>query len=234
MLKIFIRSALFFCLFASMQLSAQSFYKEMQTRDNIISIGVGPSLAYLDNGGQYRGFDFEIKPSISASFTKRLTERFDMRVTGGVQWISSGGNPTESVQEFWTDNNSSFTANGSVVYFDVMPSIFAVPFGNHMNRSMFNLYGGLGLGVMFANTDQTKSFNIEEQPVREKITTAYVPIRVGLSYTLGAFSDIALEGTLMATFTDNIDGNIGFNKFNDNLVQGQIVYRRYFFPNFGR
>ncbi len=232
--KIFKFSTLVIFLFSSTLLSAQSFYKEMQIRDKIVSIGVGPSFAYLDNGGQYRGFDFEFKPSVSASFIKRLTDRFDLRATGGVQWISSGGNPSAKVQELWTDNNSSFTANGSVVYFDVMPSLYVVPFGHHMNRSMFNFYAGLGLGVMHASTDQTKSFNIEEIPVRENITTAYVPIRAGLSYTLGAFSDIAVEGTMMVTFTDNLDGNIGFNKFNDNFVQGQIVYRRYFFWNFDR
>ena len=98
-----------------------------------------------------------------------------------------------------------------------------------MNRSMFNLYGGFGLGVMHSNTLQTKSFSEDEIPTREKITTGYVPIRAGISYTLGAFSDIALEGTMLATFTDNLDGNVGFNRFGDHLLQGQIVFRRYFF-----
>lgn len=231
MLRIFKLSALVFFLFGSMHLSAQSFYKEMQPRDNIISIGVGPSFAYLDNGGQYRTFNFEFKPSISASLIKRLNDRFELRATGGVQWISSGGNPSTAVTDLWTANNSSFTAKGSVYYFDVMPSMYVVPFGNHMNRSMFNFYGGFGLGVMHSNTEQTKSFSKDEVPTREKITTAYVPIRAGLSYTLGPFADIALEGTMFATFTDNLDGNIDFNRFGDHLVQGQIVFRRYFFSN---
>ncbi|MEP1956761.1 MAG: hypothetical protein ABJ333_15240 [Algoriphagus sp.] len=207
----------------------------MQSRDNIVSIGVGPSFAYLDNGGQYRSFNFEFKPSVSASLIKRLNDRFEIRATGGVQWISSGGNPSTSVTDIWTSNNSAFTANGSVIYFDVMPSFYVIPFGNHMNRSMFNLYGGLGLGVMHSNTEQTKSFNAEERPVRKKVTTGYVPIRAGLSYSIGPFSDIALEGTMLLSFTDNLDGNIGFNRFdNDILVQGQLVYRRYFFSDFSR
>ena len=224
-------SVLFF-LCASMNLSAQSFYKEKQSRDNIVSIGIGPSFTYMDNGGQYRAINFEIKPSISASLIKRLTDRFEIRATGGIQLISSGGDPSKGVTDFWEANNSSFTAVGSVYYFDVMPSMYVVPFGNHMNRSMFNFYVGLGLGVMQANTDQTKSFSKDEVPTHEKITTGYVPVRGGLSYTLGPFSDIALEGTLLATFTDNLDGNVGFNKFGDHLVQGQIVYRRYFFSQF--
>ncbi|WP_192346223.1 hypothetical protein [Algoriphagus sp. Y33] len=221
-----------FFLLASMDLFAQNFYKEKQARDNIFSIGVGPSFSYMDNGGQYRSLKFEIKPSVSASLTKRLTDRFELRATGGVQWISSGGNPVSEVTNMWAANNSSFTAVGRAYYFDVMPSMYSIPFVNHMNRSMFNLYGGLGLGVMHTITDQAKSFGEEEVPQRKKITTGYVPIRAGLSYTLGPFSDIALEGTMLATFTDNLDGNIGFNKFGDHLVQGQIVFRRYFFSKF--
>lgn len=225
-------STILFLLCASMNLSAQNFYKEKQTRDNIVSIGIGPSFAYLDNGGQYRSINFEIKPSISASLTKRLTDRLEVRATGGVQWISSGGDPNNVVTDMWAANNAAFTAVGSAYYFDLMPSMYVVPFGNHMNRSMFNFYVGLGLGVMHASTDQTKSFSKDEVPVNEKITTGYVPIRGGITYTLGPFSDIALEGTMLTTFTDNLDGNAGFNRFGDHLVQGQIVYRRYFFSQF--
>src|SRR5690606_34539819 len=105
-------------------------------------------------------------------------------------------------------------------------------FGHHMNRSMFNLYGGLGLGVMHVHTKQTKSFSPDEISVDKKITTPYIPFRAGLSYRIGASSDIAVEGSFFATFTDNLDGNVGFNKYNDHLVQGQIVYRRYFFSNY--
>ncbi|PZX55906.1 hypothetical protein LV84_02268 [Algoriphagus ratkowskyi] len=234
MLKKIKLSAFILFLFAGMQLSAQSFYKEMQSKDNIISIGIGPSFAYLDNGGQYRDYNFELKPSISASFSKRLTDRFEIKATGGVQWITSGGNPSTTATNIWKANNSSFTAIGSVYYFDVMPSMYLVPFGNHMNRSLFNFYGGFGLGVMHSSTEQTKSFNSEEKPGREKITTGYVPIRVGLSYSLGPLSDIALEGSMLASFTDNLDGNVGVNKYSDHLVQGQIVFRRYLFSTFDR
>lgn len=129
----------------------------------------------------------------------------------------------------WAANNSAFTSNGSIYYFDVMPSIYIIPFGNHMNRSMFNFYGGFGLGILHANTKQSKSFSEDEVLTRENITTGYVPIRAGISYTLGPFSDIALEGTMLATFTDNLDGNIGYNRYGDHLMQGQLVFRRYFF-----
>ncbi|RAI85830.1 hypothetical protein [Algoriphagus yeomjeoni] len=232
MSTLFKLSALVLFLFASINLPAQSFYKERESRDNILSIGIGPSFAYLDNGGQYRAINFEIKPSISASLTKRLNDRFEVKATGGVQWISSGGDPSKAVTDIWAANNSAFTAVGSAYYFDLMPSFYIVPFGNHMNRSLFNFYAGLGIGVMSVNTKQTKSFSKDEVPQREKITTGYIPLRGGITYSLNAFSDIALEGTLLTTFTDNLEGNVGFNRFGDHLAQGQIVYRRYFFSKF--
>ena len=220
---------LFFMILAG-TLSGQSFYQERVSRNHILTFGVGPSFAYLDNGGQYRAWNFEIKPSISAAYTKKLNARFDLRGTAGVQWISSGGNPSEGIQNKWTENESAFTANGSMIHFDVMPSMNLIAFANHMNRSKINLYGGFGLGMMVANTKQTKSFNAEEKPTNESITSAYIPLRAGLSFTLGPYSDIAGEGTMFFTFTDNLEGNVGFNKYGDHLAQAQIVYRRYFIP----
>jgi len=217
-------------LLLSSNLEAQNFYKEKISRDNILTIGFGPSFAYIDNGGQYRTFNFEIKPSFSAAFAKRLTPTFDLRATAGIQGISSGGNPSKNVKEFWKENNSSFTANGNALYFDVMPSVNLIPFTNHMNRSFANLYGGFGFGVMYTRTKQTKSFDENEVPQKFNTTTAYLPFRAGLSFQLGAYSDIAAEGTLMLTFTDNMDGNVGFNRFGDHLGQVQIVYRRYLYP----
>lgn len=225
-------SFLVIILASSQSVKAQNFYKEKISRDNILSIGIGPSFAYLDNGGAYRRFNFEIKPSISASIAKRLTPMFDLRATTGVQWISSGGNPSTQVRDYWYANNSAFTAKGSALYFDVMPSMNLIPFSNHMNRSFANLYGGFGLGVMYTTTKQTKSFNEDEVPEKFNKTTAYIPVRAGLSFQFGAYADIAAEGTMLLTFVDDIDGNEGFNRFGDHLFQVQIVYRRYLYPRF--
>lgn len=228
LMKLFFKTLLF--LLVSGSVSAQNFYKERISRDNILTIGAGPSFAYLDNGGQYRDYNFEIKPSISIALTKRLNQTFDLRATGGIQWISSGGNPPAVLQQIWSENFASFTAKGPAYYFDLMPSLNLISFGNHMNRSLFNLYGGLGLGIMNVRTEQTKSFSREETPTRHEISTGYVPIRAGLSYRIGPYSDIAGEGTMMWTFSDNLDGNVGSNRFGDHLFQAQIVYRRYFVP----
>jgi hypothetical protein len=209
---------------------AQNFYKERISKDNIVTIGFGPSFAYLDNGGQYRDFNFEIKPSFSIALTRKLNSTFDLRSTLGYQYISSGGNPPFTVTDIWFENFSSYTAKGPVYYFDVIPSINLIKFDNHMYRSLFNLYGGFGLGVMHVRTEQTKSFSSEEKPTKHQTTTGYVPVRAGLSYKLGPYSDIAGEGTMLLTFTDNLDGNVGFNRYGDHLFQAQLVYRRYFVP----
>ncbi len=227
-MKLFFKIVLLVLISGS--ISAQNFYKERISRDNILTIGVGPSFAYLDNGGQYRDINFEIKPSVSIALTKRLNQTFDLRATGGIQWISSGGNPSTAVRDAWFESFASYTAKGPAYYFDLMPSMNLISFGNHMNRSLFNLYGGFGLGVMNVRTEQTKSFNTEEIPTNHQITTGYLPVRAGLSYRIGPYSDIAGEGTMMWTFTDNLDGNVGFNRYGDHLFQAQIVYRRYFVP----
>ncbi len=217
-------------IFISGSITAQSFYKERISRDNILTIGAGPSFAYLDNGGQYRSFNFEIQPSLSIGLTKRLNQTFDLRATGGIQMISSGGNPPTVLRDVWFEEFASFTAKGPVYFFDLVPIVNLIRFSNHMDRSLFNLYGGLGLGIMNARTEQTKSFSSEEKPTNHQISTGYVPVRAGLSMRVGPYSDIAGEGTMMWTFTDNLDGNVGNNRYGDHLFQAQIVYRRYFVP----
>lgn len=227
-MNIFLKIITLFLISGSV--SAQNFYKERISRDNIMTIGVGPSFAYLDNGGQYRDLNFEIKPSISLALTKRLNQSFDLRATAGIQWITSGGNPPTVTRDAWFKDFSSFTAKGQAFYLDLMPSVNLIRFGNHMNRSLFNLYGGAGLGILNAQTEQTKSYSSEEIPANHRISTGYVPVRAGLSYRIGPYSDIAGEGTMMWTFSDNLDGNVGYNRYGDHLFQAQLVYRRYFIP----
>lgn len=210
--------------------TAQNFYKERVSRDNVLTVGLGPSFAYLDNGGQYRDYKFAINPAFSLALTRKLNSIMELRTTGGIQWISSGGNPPIPIRDKWFFSNASFTAKGPAYFFDVIPSFYLIPFSNHMHRPKVNLYGGAGLGVLHSITKQTKSFSPEETPKRQAMTTGYVPVRAGLSLKIGPYSDIAGEGTMLWTFTDNLDGNVGSNKYGDHLFQAQIVFRRYFIP----
>ena len=159
-----------------------------------------------------------------------MTSVVDLRVTLGVQWIENGGNPPIAIRDQWFLKGASFTAKGSSVYFDLMPTFNLISFDNHIYRSKVNLYGGAGLGILYSQTSQKKSFSAEEKPVESSLTTGYIPVRAGLSFKIGPYSDIAGEGTALFTFTDNLDGNIGSNRWGDHLFQAQIVYRRYFIP----
>jgi hypothetical protein len=228
-----IATLFFFFLGLLIHTYGQSFYQERVSRNHIFSIGVGPSFAYLDNGGQYGSLNFEIKPSFSAAYSKKLNSRFDLRGTAGAQWISSGGNPPQELMDLWKADKSAFTAVGSIIYMDVMPIINLVAFANHMDRSIVNVYGGVGLGYLTANTKQTLSFSTEEIPTNKSVSTAYIPTRAGLNFAIGPYSDIGIEGSILFTFSDNLDGNIGHNRFDDHFVQGQLLYRRYFIPKKG-
>lgn len=218
-----------FSLFAAFSVSAQNFYKDKFIKEKVVSFGVGPSFAYIDNGGYYRELDFEVRPSFSASFAQRLSPMFDIKATMGIQSITSGGTTTNEAINFWTANNSSFTAKGSALYLDLMPSLNLIPFGNQMTRNVVSPYIGAGLGFLYASTKQTKSFSTSEMPEKVNKATAYIPVRLGVNFKMGLQSDLGAEITSMFSFSDHLDGNAGYNKHNDSFFQLQIVYRRYLF-----
>ena len=106
--------------------TAQNFYKERISRDNVVTFGIGPSFGYLDNGGQYRDYNFAIKPAFSLALTRKLNSLMELRTTGGIQWISSGGNPPIVIRDNWYFSNASFTAKGPAYYFDILPSFYLI------------------------------------------------------------------------------------------------------------
>lgn len=101
----------------------------------------------------------------------------------------------------------------------MMPSFNVVPFANQMNQSRWHLYGGAEIGPMHVNTRQTKSFSENEVPIRVQITIAHINLRAELSCRIGPYANIAGEGTMFFTFTDNPDGNMGFNRYSDHLAE---------------
>ncbi len=206
---------------------SQSFYKERIPKTDILSFGIGPSFIYADNAGQYKRLNFKINPALSLGYTKKINNRFAIKSTAGVQFIESGGNPTPAAVQIWEENGSAMAFNGEVYFLDVMPVMYLLPFHSHMNRSFINFYGGLGIGLIHVNRTQLFSFDENSLESRASTTSAYVPIRAGISFRLGDLSDLALEGTMLLTFSDNLDGNQNYNRFNDHLAQAQIVYKRF-------
>ncbi len=228
-------SAFIFILFCFPALtSGQSFYKEKIPKNKIISVGIGPSFMYADNGGQYRAFNFKWNPATSIAYTKRLDSRFNIQATAGVQFIESGGNPSQRALESWEVQGKAFQFSGQAYYLDVMPTVQLFSFHNHMNRPWVNIYAGTGVGIIHVNRMEAFSRQPDATFRPNSTTSGYVPFRSGITFRLGDVSDLSLEGTILFTFSDDLDGNIGSNRFGDHLAQAQLVFRRYLAPRIKR
>jgi hypothetical protein len=212
----------------SSQLYAQNFYKERSGRNQTFGAGIGPSLIFADNGGIYRELDFKLKPSFSLHYGKRMSSFWQLRATAGIQSLSSGGNYPIGVLQVWDVRNSAFRFSGTALYADVMPIIQLMPFFNHMDRTAFNFYGGIGVGFVQASTTLFYSMTLNNPSQKQRLLTASFPVRSGVNYRLGDYGDISLEGSLLLTLTDQIDGNTGYNKLGDHLINFQLQYTRYF------
>lgn len=210
---------------------AQNFQKEIIPRLNKVYIGIGPSFMYADNAGGVRSSQFKIRPAASLAYGREVNSFLEVRGTFGFQMLESQ-DPSyyqDSVLRRWVATDQAIGIKGNAFYFDLMP-IFHLPVDRHINRSDLNIYAGVGIGVMLVDKEEARVIN--NTPTREQrsMSLFYVPLRGGVSYRIGDHGDLAVEGTILATFSDDIDGNIGFNRFNDHLFQAQIVYKRYLSP----
>lgn len=210
---------------------AQNFQKEIIPRLNKVSIGVGPSFMYADNAGGVRSSQFKIRPAASLAYWRELNSFVDLRGTFGYQMLESQ-DPSyyqDSVLRRWVATDQTIGIKGRAFYFDLMP-LFHLPVDRHINRSPLNIYAGVGLGVMLVDKEEASVINNTPTTEQRSQSLFYVPVRGGVSYRIGDHGDLAIEGTILATFSDEIDGNTGFNRFNDHLFQAQIVYKRYLSP----
>ena len=212
--------------------SAQNFNKDRIPRVHTAQVGLGPSFMYADNGGGLRNFNFKIRPAGALSYNRKVNDFMDVRVTGGFQMIESQSPDVfrDSVLISWAETGQAFGVKGTAYHLDIMPVFYLFRYDRHISRRDWNVYAGLGLGVMSLKKEEVRLIN-QMPDIRKKSTSqVYVPFRGGVSYRIGPHSDLALEGTFMATFADDIDGNEGFNRFNDHLFQAQVVFKRYLSP----
>lgn len=205
---------------------AQSFYKDGNLRTSSLSIGVGPSFMYSDNGGVFKVSDFNWSPAFSIAYTKKIHSRWAIQTTGGVQFVRSGGEIREYAIEKWEETGGAFRFKGQAYFLDLTPVFYLIPYDNHMNRGRFNVYFGSGLGIVHVSRTEAYSFEDTAPKFSANTTAAYIPALLGFSYSLNQFSDLSLEFKGMFTFSDDLDGNQGYNQFNDHLFQTQIIYKR--------
>lgn len=223
--KIFQTSILIFLVLSSLNLYGQNFNIYKTPLENSVIVGIGPSLIFADNGGVYNKFEFNINPSVTIAYDRKINHRFDLRVNTGYQKIQGLETLKQNVLDFWNSQSSAENFSGRISYFDVMPVFKLLPTNHVYLRPQLNLYSGIGLGVLMSNVDlEYRNQNVSNH----KITSLYVPLRFGMSYTIGPKTDLMLEGTMLYSFTDNIDGNENYNKFDDHFFQAQLMIKRYF------
>lgn len=210
---------------------AQNFNKEIIPRINTVSLSFGPSFMYADNAGGLRSSQFKIRPAASLSYGRKINSYMDVMGTLGFQMLESQDPKfySDSVLRRWVAAEQAIGVKGNAFYVDLMP-VFYLPFDRHIDRNELNIYAGVGVGVMVVHKEEARIINNTPTAVNKTLSLAYVPIRGGVSYRIGDHGDLAVEGTFLATFSDEIDGNVGFNRFNDHLFQGQVVYKRYLSP----
>jgi hypothetical protein len=224
--------AIIICLFLySSPGMAQNFNKDRVPRINNVYVNLGPSFMYADNGGGLRNFNFKIQPAASVSYGRKINSFMEIKGTFGFQMLKSQTSDhfRDSTLLKWDETGQAIEMKGTAYQLDVMPVFYLLPYDIHIQRTDFNIYAGIGIGMMWTGKEEVRFSQMPE--VQEKsISIPYVPLRGGLSYRIGPHSDVGLEMTFLATFSDEIDGNVGYNRFNDHLFQGKVVFKRYLSP----
>jgi len=210
-----------------------------------ISLGIGPSMLYADNAGEYTAFKFKILPSASLSYNTQVGYLLDLRATIGSQMLNSGGFDPLTAQRVvrWGNNDQAFDFKGNAYYGDIIAVFNLNPNSPGRAGEVANLYAGVGIGIMHVRRDQEILKNgkiknnilLEGEIVKSKqsSTLAYVPVRVGISTNLESSWDYSFEFSLFTALNSELDGNHMQTKRikPDMMGQFQIVIVRYFGRN---
>lgn len=214
----------------------------LSAQGDYISLGIGPSMLYADNSGEYRDFQFKIQPAITLSFNRQISEYVGIRGSIGGQNINSGDYDLKYPKKLirWGDQDQAFRYKGAGYFADLTPIFTTNPNAAGKLTSSVQFYAGLGLGALYVVRDQEilKNGVFQEDELTEgniiKTTETnvipYIPIRTGFSTNLSGNWDFALEFVLMTTLNSKIDGNVIKDKSLAPDMSGQIqfVVKRYF------
>ncbi len=206
---------------------AQYGQNDWAPREHQIHFGFGPAFIYADNGGVYRQFDCSINPAFSLAYAKKLNSRFKFRATSGFQFLSSSNNLSQDKALEWGEEDHAYSFTGNAIYLDVMPEFYLFPSDRHMERNRFNFFAGLGIGYLLVKRDQIIARTENNQESEEKDSALYIPFRIGGFFAPAPHWDIGVEGNILTSFSDQLDGNSDHNRANDILFQIQFTVRRY-------
>lgn len=231
-MSIKLSSLLFFLLFSVTASFGQNFYKERIPRVYSLQFSAGPAIMYSDNGGHYRGLDFPVYPSFELSGMKKINRRIDLRATVGYQHVSSSMEYEADKAYQWGEQLYAYAFQGDAFFFDITPQFNFMTYETHIERSRINGYAGVGIGFIAIPSEQAYALPNTTRATIIKTTPSsiYIPIRLGGTVAFGSNWDIGFEASLLATLSDELDGNVGYNQTNDMLFQGQLFVKRYLSP----
>jgi len=199
----------------------------MVTPKNQVQLSVGPSFIYSNTSGRLLTIGFKILPTLGAAYSHQINPHLTLRGTAGVQWLQSNLQSSDEVRERWGQQSKAFAFQGQAYYADIMPMLQMFP-ARHQGAS-FNIYAGAGLGLLHINSSQFTQKNQQIIEKRTNLSVGYVPIRGAIGKKLNETLELLLEGTFMATFSDQLDGNDGKKRVkNDHLLQGQVALKKFF------
>ncbi|WP_194778160.1 DUF6089 family protein [Pararhodonellum marinum] len=220
--------ALLLYLLPSIACFGQDLYREALPRKHTVSFYLGSGFMYADNGGSPRTFDLRFQPMMAFSYGKQLTPMVKLTATLGFQGVRSNeGVFSESIYRQWAEEGQAYKFTGNATMFDIVPVAYLYPFENHMFRKRINLYGGFGLGVMSVSRTQYVFNETGDISQNASNTAPYIPVRIGLVVPFNGIFDLGIQGSLMYTFSDELDGNVGYNNRNDHLAQIQLTATHY-------
>jgi len=208
--------------------SAQNFAYETMERPWSAELGIGPGWMYSDNVGSLRRAGFSISPAASVSLTKRITAPLAIRGSLGVQGMRGNLDTDLERRIEWGEEGNAYDFIGQAYYFDVAPVFRFFRTRELVHRSKFNFYASAGIGGM--GIVSTNTIMIDGESVRRdnNMIIPYIPVRAGVSYRFRPLWDFALEGSLLLTFSDDIDGHTGNNRFDDYPMNVQVKIRKFF------
>jgi hypothetical protein len=206
---------------------SQNFYKDLVIPKNGVQVSGGPAFIYANNSGGLRTLGFKLLPSVSIAYTHQINPYLSMRATTGVQWLQSNVQLKDEAKERWGQQDKAFGFRGQAFYADLMPMLQLFP-ARHQG-STINFYAGAGIGMLYVNSTQFRMVNLQTVEKKENIFTGYIPIRGAIGKKLNETVELLLEGTFMATFSDQLDGNVGKKYIqNDHLLQGNLGVKKFF------
>ena len=194
-------------LFSADWASGQSFFAMRRSRSLILTVGTGTSsyLGELTNDGDY----LQANPNFHAGLQMYITNKIAFR--SEVSWFQTSGDDAKaSVESGRNGRNLSFISNNFEISGVGIVNLY--PQGRSFyQRPAFNVYGFLGIGVLYFNPTTTYQGTKYQLAPQHTELTSYsqvafvIPMGLGLRFKVGPFMNLAFEGGYRKTFTDYLD-----------------------------